>query len=182
MAEHRIRRNRNAAEVDQHQFGFLTAEYDRFWHPRDPRVIAAYICPLSTLFTHRALQPVRIPTRPSVGSKNGSNRKDGDMSRSGVALSGGVDHYLLWLSTWLIAGYRGVRADKGNWPPWNDWAPVAGNDRQIQQHPLGTFEMYARVGNILLSLLGPAFTQRENPWDRLCCLGVRTRATLMLLA
>ena len=112
MAEHRIRRNRNASEVDQHQFGFLTAEYDRFWHPRDPRVIAAYICPLSTLFTHRALQPVRIPTRPSVGSKNGSNRKDGDMSRSGVALSGGVDHYLLWLSTWLIAGYRGYELIK----------------------------------------------------------------------
>jgi hypothetical protein len=28
---------------------------------------------------------------------------------------------------------------------------------QIQQHLLGTFEMYARVGNILLSLLGPAY-------------------------
>jgi hypothetical protein len=32
-----------------------------------------------------------------------------------------------------------------------------GESLQIQQHPLGTFGMYARVSHILLSLLGPVY-------------------------
>jgi hypothetical protein len=86
-----------------------------------------------------------------LGQKIEAVEKTGISSRSGVASSSGVD-YDLYSSqpSAMQIGWQGARAAQR-------LAGVDARCGESPQQPPGKFEMYARVGNILLSLLGPAY-------------------------